>query len=178
MNEKRSEMMSRDNHSVKLFVEKHNKIVKQCAYPICDDISSRRKKIKNLIHKEENELNVLKHSVMTFMWSDRRVTYKDVEDNIKEKQKEKEERNEYDRKYLNRIYKRNDDDLLHDEMRNLSLYNNSYYNEISPITEKKINKITYITNENNTKTNPTIVNNRNTRDLIGRILKQEFYKIQ
>ena len=26
--------------------------------------------------------------------------------------------------------------------------------------------------------NPTIVNNRNTRDLIGRILKQEFYKIQ
>ena len=26
--------------------------------------------------------------------------------------------------------------------------------------------------------NPTIVNNRNTRDLIGRILKGEFYKIQ
>ena len=176
VNEKRSEMMSRYNHSVKLFVEKHNKIVKQCAYPICDDISSRRKKIKNLIHKEENELKVLKHSVMTFMWSDRRVTYKDVEDNIKEKQKEKEERNEYDRKYLNRIYKRKDDDLLHDEMRNLSLYNNSYYNEISPITEKKINKITYITNENNTKTNPTIVNNDT--DLLDKSLRLTLMSIE
>ena len=148
------------NNSLKMYIEQYNKIVKSINDPIYTNISNRRKRIDNIINKykiysqiyndnnnNNNNVYIVKHYNILYINNWNRISYKDIYDklqNEKQKQQNKKELNNayFKNKYTSSFTTNNNDNNNNSNsystnINDTTIIKQTYFNEISPITEKK-----------------------------------------
>ena len=126
------------NHSLKMFIEQHNKIIKFISSPISDSIENRRKRIFSLISKakiindanystidEQCQLYVIEHQKKIFKW-EKPISYKDIESKINNIKLYKKKKEQYNNQFYQKFFDNNNSSLLSTQIEKLSLYNNIY----------------------------------------------------